>query len=42
MESCLWPLIGGTRRERLIAGAMLVELWLIWMGLYLASWVLKG
>ena len=41
MERYLWPFNGGTRRERLIAAAMLLELWLIWSGMYILAWVLK-
>lgn len=34
----LWPRRGGTRRERLLAVAMVLELLLVWAGFYLLLW----
>lgn len=36
--SYLWPGKGGTWRERLLALALLLELFLIWGGFYLLAW----
>ncbi|MFH1595053.1 MAG: hypothetical protein ABIG94_01600 [Pseudomonadota bacterium] len=41
VEGYLWPFKGGTRRERLVAAAMLLEFWLIWAGLYVLAWTLR-
>jgi hypothetical protein len=41
VESYLWPFKGGTRRERLLAAAMLLEFWLLWAGLYVLAWSFK-
>jgi len=35
--SYFWPFKGGARRERWVAAAMLLELWLTWWGLYVLA-----
>ncbi len=41
MESCFWPLTGGTWRERLLAAAILFELLVIWVTYYLLAWIMQ-
>jgi len=40
-ESRLWPFKGGTRKERLLAVALFIELLILWAGLYALAWILS-
>jgi hypothetical protein len=41
MDRGIWPFSGGTRREKFMAAAICLELWLLWSGWYLLAWALK-
>ena len=39
-EDWLWPLRGGTWKERHLAVACFIELLILWAGLYALAWLL--